>query len=240
MIELGVITPQEIGEKLSRNGKFYITFVGDSLTSCEWIHPNWREIVEYALKEELQKNSSDWRIPSWGVRCFNYGFDGATTKDVAWKLEEIMNPRPDLVIGLMGGNDPILGLKTEETRENLKKILEKFKNNSIEVAWGNGLPDLRNEKNKLNEPYRKVAMEFEKSLDIYTWYEQWNLEHFYTFRSEENIDEGIKEGEIDPTHPNQLGNAYIAKFYLKEVFGIDFYPEKFIEGTLSGEKFPRY
>lgn len=240
MIELRVITLQEIGERLARNGKFYITFVGDSLTSCEWIHPNWREIVEYVLKEELQKNSSDWRIPSWGVRCFNYGFDGATTKDISKKLEEIMNPKPDLVIGLMGGNDPILRIREEETRESLKKIFDKFKNNGVEVAWATSLPDLRNEKNKMYEPYRKITLEFEKSMDIYTWYKQWNLDYFFTFKSEENIDEGIKDGEVDPTHPNQLGNAYVAKYFLKEIFGIEFSPETFTKGTLIGEKFSKY
>ena len=66
--------------------RFKIVFLGDSITSAEHVHPNWREIVEYVLKEELSKKV-DWKIPSWGTRCFNSGFDGATTKDIVDRLE---------------------------------------------------------------------------------------------------------------------------------------------------------
>ena len=75
----------KIKNKLEKEGKFWIAFVGDSITSTEWVHPNWREIVEYVLKEELQKVFTDYRIPFLGIRCFNHGYDGATTKDILEK-----------------------------------------------------------------------------------------------------------------------------------------------------------
>jgi len=49
---------EKIKEALEKNGKYWIAFVGDSITSTEWVHPNWREIVEYVLKDKLQKDSS--------------------------------------------------------------------------------------------------------------------------------------------------------------------------------------
>jgi hypothetical protein len=55
----------QIKDYLNKNDKFRIVFVGDSITSTEWVHPNWREIIEYVIKEELEKIISDWRIPSW-------------------------------------------------------------------------------------------------------------------------------------------------------------------------------
>lgn len=224
-----------IKELLQKNGKYSIAFTGDSLTSCEWVHPNWREMVEYVLKEELQKEFEDWRIPSWGIRCFNFGFDGATTRDILNLLPE----KVDLVLGLMGGNDPVLGIKVEETKSNLQKIFERFK--TSEIIWSTSLPDLRGNKRIVYEPYRQVTLEVggDKVIDGFEWLSKFDLTKFFTFKSEENLVEGIKEGEIDPMHPNQLGNAYVAKMFLEKM-GINFDPEKFMEETLKGEKLPKY
>ena len=75
---------------------------------------------------------------------------------------------------------------------------------------------------------------------MFNLYKRFPLEKFFTFISEENPVAGIKEGEIDPDHPNQLGNAYIAKLILEEVFSLDFNPEIYINDTLKGEKYPKY
>jgi lysophospholipase L1-like esterase len=221
----------KIENKLKKSGKYRIGFVGDSLTSCEWVHPNWREMVEYVLKEELQKKFSDYRIPSWGIRCFNWGFDGSTTSDIVNKLDEIVEVKPDLIISLMGGNDPELGVKPEETKNNLEKIFKKFEENNIEYYWSTSIADLSDNKTNFYQPYREVTLSFGHTLDIFEWYKQWDLNKFFTF----------KEGsEMDPLHPNQLGNAYIAKYFLEKIFEINFDPEKFMEMTLKGEKYPEY
>ena len=71
-------------------------------------------------------------------------------------------------------------------------------------------------------------------------YQKYPTEQFFTFVSEENIVEGVKEGETDLIHPNQLGNAYIAKIILNEVFDIEFDPQGYWQSTLQGEKYPKY
>ena len=58
-----------IKSHLNKDKTFRIVFMGDSITSTEWVHPNWREIIEYVLKMELEKQMKDWKIPSWGIRC---------------------------------------------------------------------------------------------------------------------------------------------------------------------------
>jgi len=119
-----MIALQEISETIKSKGRYWIAFTGDSITSCEWVHPNWREIVEYVLQNELTDYlKNDWKTGEWGIKGFNFAYDGATT----------------------------------------------------------------------------------------------NLQH-----------------------PNQLGNAYIAKVILKEVFGIEFDPELYWKDTLEGEKYPKY
>ncbi|MEA3449779.1 MAG: hypothetical protein U9Q85_02265 [Patescibacteria group bacterium] len=67
------------------------------------------------------------------------------------------------------------------------------------------------------------------------------MKKIFTFVSENgNADAGIEPGAIDFGHPNQLGNAYIAKIILKEIFDIDFDPELYIKETLEGKKYPSY
>jgi lysophospholipase L1-like esterase len=235
----------KVKKALEKNGKYWIAFVGDSITSTEWVHPNWREIVEYVLKDKLQSEFSDWRTPSWGMRCFNWGFDGATTKDIVENSGEIIAIKPDLIIALMGGNDPTLGVKPEETKKNIEKLFQKFGENQAEVFWMTSTPDLYGKKDKTYSEYREATLDINTSrgqtiFDMFTEYKKYDLKRFYTFISEGNEVEHIKAGDIDPDHPNQLGNSYIAKIVLKEAFDVDFDPEKYIKTTSKGYKFPEY
>lgn len=234
----------EVVTLLKEKGKFWIVFTGDSITSCEWVHPNWREIVEYVLKEEASKGlGDDWKLPSWGVRTFNFAYDGATTKDILERVEDINLVKPDLIISLMGGNDPALNLTVLETVANIQKISDKVVAKTI---WCTSTPAGNNSpKNYEYEPYAKATMQISqtenfKLLDIFNLYKRFPLDRFFTFKSEENPVENLKEGDPDLQHPNQLGNAYIAKVILKEVFEVEFDPEKYILETLSGEKSPNY
>lgn len=232
----------KIKEKLKKDGKYWIAFVGDSITSCEWVHPNWREIVEYVLKEELQKQFSDWRIPSWGIRCFNHGYDGATTKDILDKKEIIFNKNIDLFLIMIGSNDKLLGLSLEEHRKYIKEIeKEAGKCRGKVIMMTDNCPWNEVSANKYRE-----AVEIDKKLrlknfiNLFEISKSWPQEKIYTFISGDYPEEGVKAGDLDFWHPNQLGNAYIAKTVLKEVFEIEFDPEKYIKTTLLGEKFPNY
>lgn len=211
----------EIIERLKEKGKYNIVFVGDSLTSCEWVHPNWREMVEYVVKEEAIKEFEEWRIPSWGIRCFNFGFDGGTTKDIVNKLDDITKVEPDLVITMIGANDPILGVTIEEHRENIRKIpgiiATDIKPNDEKLA-------------NIYAPYVEIDKE-EKGKELIDVFELFKPEdRFFTF----------KEDGPDNWHPNQLGNAYIAKIFLERIWEIDFDPEKYMETSLKGYKYPEY
>lgn len=234
----------EVIKNLKENGRLWIAFTGDSITSCEWVHPNWRDIVLYVLHSEATDLlNGDWKTAEWGIRGFNFAYDGATTKDILARVDDISLIKPDLVISLMGGNDPTFKMTPEETAECIEGIKSKLMG---KVIWctstpaGDGSP-----KNSEYEPYASATMQiFEtenfKLLDMFNLYKQFPLDKFFTFKSEENPVEGLKEGDPDLQHPNQLGNAYIAKVILKEVFGIEFDPEKYMTATLAGEKLPNY
>ena len=114
----------EVRKDLKDNGKFWMVFTGDSITSCEWVHPNWRDIVLYVLQNELTDLlNGDWKLAEWGIRGFNFAYDGATTKDILDKVEDINLVKPDLVISLMGGNDPAFKMTVSETVESIKIVV---------------------------------------------------------------------------------------------------------------------
>lgn len=241
------ITLENISRHLKKNNKYWIVFTGDSITSCEWVHPNWREIVIYVLQKEITKYlKEDWQTPKWGIKGFNFAYDGSTTKDILEKMDDILLVKPQLVIGLMGGNDPVFDVSIEESVENINKIYESVIAASAKLVWCNSTSAGKgSKKNPEYEPYAKAFMDMPDKdgftkIDMFNIYKSFPIDRFFTFTSEENPVEGIKEGEPDLQHPNQLGNAYIAKVILKEVFEINFDPEKYIKETLEEKKYPGY
>lgn len=244
---MALISLEEINRFLQEDKKYWVVFTGDSITSCEWVHPNWRDIVIYVLHSELTEFlNGDWQTPEWGIRGFNFAFDGATTRDIVENIDDVLLVKPQLVIGLMGGNDPVLGVSVNKSVANISKISQLVTGSGAKLAWCNSTPAGKgSKKNPEYEPYAKAFMRIPDAgsffkIDMFHIYQKYPLERFFTFISEENPIEGIKAGEIDLQHPNQLGNAYIAKIILHQIFGITFDPEKYIRETLIGEKYPGY
>lgn len=236
----------KVKDYLIKNNKFRILFLGDSITSTEWIHPNWREIVEYVVKDEVEKIVDNWKLSSWQIRAINCGMDGADTKDILNKVDEILEYKPDLIITIMGGNDIYSKIPVEESIGNIKKILNQLSESVPYIFWCNSTPAL--DRSSENEKYKVYAEETVKIktdkgikiFDMFNEYKKYDLSKFFTFKSEENLVTEIKAGQIDPQHPNMLGNAYIAKILLKEIFGINFDPDLYLKTLLAGEKYPRY
>lgn len=236
-----------ITTQLKNSGKFWIVFTGDSITSCEWVHPNWRDIIIYVLHEEFTKKlDGDWKTVEWGIRGFNFAYDGATTKDIYQRIDQLLVLKPQLVIGLMGGNDPVMGVSVSESVVNITHIAKQVISAEATMVWSNSTPAGQgSKKNAQYQPYAQAFMDMPDQtglikIDMFNLYQQFPTDKFFTFVSEANPIEGIKAGEIDLQHPNQLGNAYIAKVILKHVFDLDFHPEKYIQDTLAGLKFPQY
>lgn len=232
-----------IRKSLEKCGKYWITFVGDSITSTEWVHPNWREIVEYVLKNELSKTMSDWKKPSWGIRCFNFGLDGSTSTDIVNRFDEITQMNPDLLIVMIGANDPPLGVDIPTHQRNIEKIIERSKSGNFELVLCTNNNPWSEDSSKQYRPYAESDKKISgvKMIDVFTASENFPKEKIYTFVSETDIpEENIKKGDRDYWHPNQLGNAYIASVILKEVFDINFDPEKYIRTNDDGYKYPEY
>ena len=67
---------------------------------------------------------------------------------------------------------------------------------------------------------RNLNLESVKFINLFEEFDKFPKERIFTFISEEIGVVGLKKGDVDFLHPNQLGNAYIAKTILREVFGV--------------------
>jgi acyl-CoA thioesterase-1 len=67
-------------------------------------------------------------------RVVNAGISGNTTKDGVERVSRIVAMKPAVVIVEFGGNDGLRGLRIEDTRANLDKILDILKSSGTKVV----------------------------------------------------------------------------------------------------------
>lgn len=236
---------QTIRSTLDSRNSFRIAFIGDSITSAEWIHPNWREIIEYVLKEELTNLMNDWITPSWGIRCFNYGFDGSSTGHICDFVKRGVIPADlDLVIYQLGDNDKYTKTSAKTYAANMTNTLNLLRSHTIlcsnpvanDVAFNADY-----EKTYYPCFLQKSSIPKITSVDLFKEFQKYDLSKFYTLRNiSGNSVAGILPNTVDTIHPNQLGNAYIAKVILETAFQIPFSPEKYLEDLKNDIMYPTY
>ena len=67
-------------------------------------------------------------------RVVNEGISGNTTKDGVDRLDRIVAMKPAIVVVEFGGNDGLRGLRIEDTRANLDKIVATLKASEIPIV----------------------------------------------------------------------------------------------------------
>lgn len=243
---MAVVTLGEIKKILLKTGRFHIVFIGDSITSEEWVHPNWREIIEYVLKDRFidLELTDDWRVPEWGIRGINSGYDGASTSEILARLDEaVFKFKPEMAISLFGGADVEV---SDKLLADEKKLMNEVSSKVPVFVYCTSLP-CNNE--KLIKNCEKYVVTVKSILpakgvhliDMFSLYRKYDLAKMFDMTNRYgNKVLKIQPGEVDFVHPSQLGNAYIAQVLLKEVFGVDFDPEQYLREVLSGMMWPRY
>ena len=227
-----MIKLSDIENAIEKYGKYWIVFLGDSITNASGIHPNWREIISDTLAEKLGSDN-------FGLRFFNFGVDGSTSKTLLANIATINDLNPDLVLLMAGVNDPYFGVDIKNHTKNIKAIADCLGNKLIFST--NPFPV----NIKIQSDYQKyvsedIKLKLPNFINLFELSKSFPNKEIYTYKSEAIPEMKIKEGDPDGLHPNILGNAYIAKIILKEVFGIEFDPEKCWQYTLEGEKMPKY
>ena len=110
---------------------------------------------------------SDLDARGYHYRVVNEGISGNTTKDGVERLNNVLALKPAVVIVEFGGNDGLRGLRIEDTRANLDKIVATLKASGTKVALA-GItlpPDYGPDYiNQFNETYALIAKKYNVPL----------------------------------------------------------------------------
>jgi acyl-CoA thioesterase-1 len=98
---------------------------GDSLTA------GYGTDLGQSYPDYLQK---DLDAEGYNYRVVNEGISGNTTKDGVNRLDSILALKPAVVVVEFGGNDGLRGLRIEDSRTNLDKIVATLKASGTKVV----------------------------------------------------------------------------------------------------------
>jgi acyl-CoA thioesterase-1 len=102
-----------------------IVCFGDSLTAGYGADPG-KSYPDY-LQTDLDAKGYHYRV-------VNQGISGNTTKDGVERLDTIVALKPSVVVVEFGGNDGLRGLRIEDTRANLDKIIGTLKASGTKIV----------------------------------------------------------------------------------------------------------
>jgi acyl-CoA thioesterase-1 len=109
----------------SQDKRPLIVSFGDSLTAGYGTEAG-QTYPDY-LQAELDSRGYKYRV-------VNAGISGNTTKDGLERVNNIIAMKPAVVIVEFGGNDGLRGLRIEDTRANLDKILQSLKSSGTKIV----------------------------------------------------------------------------------------------------------
>ena len=118
MVILAVAAPASAAETQR------ILMLGDSLTAGYGLGPG------DGLVDQLQKRADDTGL---SVRFINAGVSGDTTKGGLARLDWALAEGADKAVVALGGNDMLRGLSPADSFQNLRGILERLRQDKIEV-----------------------------------------------------------------------------------------------------------
>jgi acyl-CoA thioesterase I len=102
-----------------------IVAFGDSLTAGLGV----RQDESYPARLQRKLDAA-----GYGYRVVNAGVSGETTAGGARRVSWVLKNKPAIVILELGGNDGLRGLSLSETKANLERIIQQFKQASVTVV----------------------------------------------------------------------------------------------------------
>ena len=165
-----------------------IVALGDSLT--EGYSIDEENAYPARLEKKLRENGYDYRV-------VNAGISGETSAGTLARVDWIMSLKPDIVILETGANDGLRGLDPELTKENIRKIIRRFKEENVQVILA-GMKMFQSLGRGYSENFNSIYPELAESEEV----------DFIPFflegvagKPELNLSDGI--------HPNEKGYGIV-------------------------------
>jgi acyl-CoA thioesterase-1 len=166
-----------------------ILFLGDSLTAGYGVEKE--QAYPALVEKELNKKYS--------VKVLNGGVSGSTTASGLSRLRWFLKAKPDILVLILGANDGLRGVKLDESKKNLEKIILKAKAEGLKIILaGMMLPP--NYGKEYTEKFKKMYIDLKEKYEL-PWI-PFILKDVAGLE-EMNIEDGI--------HPNNKGHEKVAK-----------------------------
>ena len=169
-----------------------IVFFGDSITAGYGIN------IENAFPAIIQERLN---AKGFSYEVVNAGLSGETTAGGLQRIDWILRSNPEILVLELGGNDGLRGLSLEQTRSNLKEMIQKIRaadeNTEIILAGMQIPPNLGQD---YTNSFRTLFADIAESEEV----------KFIPFllegvggEKELNLSDGI--------HPNEAGHEIVAE-----------------------------
>jgi len=181
------------GESQMTTKKKTILFLGDSLTAGYGVE---KELAYPSLVEQKLKKK-------FNVKVLNGGVSGSTTASGISRLKWFLKADPDILVLILGANDGLRGIKVEESKKNLRLIIDKANKEGLKVILaGMMLPPNYGKEYTTNfkKMYEEIRDEYKLDWIPFILQDVAGLK-------DKNIEDGI--------HPNSEGHEIIASNLIK-------------------------
>lgn len=123
-VMIALTVPAVLAEQTQKEKPIRIFAYGDSLTAGFHLPPDasFPAQLQMALREKGYK-----------VDVYNAGISGDTTSSALRRFDWSIGAGGDAVILELGGNDILRGFSPDLTRQNLEKMIERFREKNMEI-----------------------------------------------------------------------------------------------------------
>ena len=168
-----------------------ILLFGDSLMSGYGLEPN--KSLSQILEQDLKSSG-------YTINVINKSVAGDTTLDGLNRIDIVLEENNyDLVIIGLGANDMLRDIKPENTKRNLEKIIQKFKQKEINILL-TGMVSSPSRGLKYKKEFDNIFKDLSDHYDLY----------YYPFLLKD-VALKPKYNQPDGIHPNFKGLSIISK-----------------------------
>lgn len=167
-----------------------LVILGDSLT--EGYGVSKESAFPQVIEKKLNQNSPAWQV-------VNSGVSGSTTASALSRVQWMLKNKPDVVLIILGANDGLRGVKTEQSEKNLAEAIELAQKSQVKVILG-GLYMPPNYGKVYTQKFKAMYSHLAKKYKVY-------LVPFIL----EKVAGDPKLNQADGIHPNEEGHKIVAE-----------------------------